>query len=468
MAYSKDYMEQWFKGIRDERITHANTATRIGQAFLMLLHYILDPDTPFLRKDREDSTEFLLRLLGGAVVGESGQIRLNPDGSITCGSINVEGSAIFRELVFNHQNVLEGDTYFTDKGIIETVEYLGGGQFRFLMRKEYENDIVSFHAYDVLRCSMNNLDTARTYKTSWMRVDSVDIAANTMDVTLYDGEDVPGGINYEPEAAARVVRWGNQADKERQQVFFISSEDGRFLFLQGVTKPIIDDTNCSAFIGLPPDLDFLKDLPINKRQPYVYARGLIVQDLIRVDYKGNPEYIARDRGTWNPDTQYIHGYDEEAQAYYTDRVWWGGCFWQAAVERPTTGKEPRFNNADWVCLIGGANMSMEIVSTKGDSFPANRPWRTTLIAEVYNAEMQLTEQEIGKENITWQRISGDADGDIAWNIIHAAGTTGLHLDINSQTDISGNWEQGTSVGFQCDIYFPEKEQTLSAQYSILM
>ena len=468
MAQDTNYMRRFFEGIRDERITHANTATRIGTAFLMLLHYLLDDDTPFIRKDQEDQTEYLLRLLAGAVIGESGQIRLNPDGSIRCSRLTVEGSAIFSELVFNHQNVLEGDTYFTDRGIIEDVEYLGEGQYRLKLRKLYDNDRVTFHAYDVLKCSMNNLDTARTFRTSWMRVDSVSIDDNSIDVTLYDGEDVPGGVNYAPEAAARMIRWGNQIDKDRQQVFFISSEDGRFLFLQGVTKPILDDGNYSAFIGLPPDLDCLRNLPINKRQPYIYARGLIVQDIIRVDYQGNPQYTARDRGTWDAETQYIHGYDEEAQGFFIDRVWWGGCLWQAAVEKPTVGCEPRYNNPDWACLLGGKNMSLEIVSTAGDSFPAGKPWQTTLVASLWNAEMQISDTEIGWDNISWQRISQDREGDMAWNITHAQGTLGFTLPLDSTVDYPGNWEAGAQVGFRCDVYLPEQNDTFSAMYSILM
>lgn len=468
MPYNTDYMRQWFEGIRDERMTHANTATRVGTAFLMLLNYLLDSDTPFIRKDQEDSTSYLLHLLAGAVIGESGQIRLNPDGSITCGRINVLGSAVFNELVFNHQNVLEGDTYFTDRGIIDRMEYMGGGQYRLTMRKMYDNDQVTFHTYDVLRCAMNNLDTARTYKTSWMRVDGVDLTTNTIEVTLYDDEDVPGGVNYAPEPAARMVRWGNQIDESRQQTFFISSEDGRFLFLQGVTKPILDEGNYSAFIGIPPDLDFLNDLPINKRQPYIYARGLIVQDIIRVDYKGNPQYTPRDRGTWDETIRYIYGYDEEAKGYFVDRVWWGGCLWQAAVESPTVGKEPRYNNADWVCLLGGKNMSMNIVSTSGDYFPAGKPWQTTLEASLWNAEMRIAEEEIGLQNISWQRISHDTQGDQAWNIQHPQGTIGLQLELDSTIDYPGTWEAGSKVSFLCDVYLPEQDSVYSAMYSILM
>ena len=468
MAISVDYIRQWFEGIRDERVTHANTATRVGTAFLMLLNYLLDPDTPFIRKDRDDQTNYLLTLLAGAVIGEAGKIRLNADGSITCGQIYVDGSAVFNELVFNHQNVLEGDTYFTDRGIIDDVRYLGSGTFRLTMRKMHENDRVTFHAYDVLRCAMNNLDVGRTYSTSWMRVDSVDLNANTIDVTLYDDEDVPGGVNYPPQAAARMVRWGNQIDPDRQQVFFVSSEDGRFLFLQGVTKPIIDDTNYSAFIGLPPDMDFLRNLPVNKRRPYVYAQGLIVQDIIKVDYLGNPEYTARDCGTWDSTRQYIHGYDEVAQGYFSDRVWWGGCLWQAAVAKPTIGKEPRFNNADWVCLLGGKNMSMEILSTAGDSFPAGKPWQTTLVASLWNAELQIAEREIGRNNIRWERISNDTQGDVAWGLQHAQGTVGFELSLDSTVDYPGTWEAGSKVSFKCTVYITEQNDSYSAMYSILM
>lgn len=433
---------------------------------LALLSYIAT--APYLRKDQADATNYLLSLLAGAVVGESGQIRLNPDGSISCKRFVVEGSAIFNELVSNHQNVLEGDTYFTDKGIIENIVFLGNKQYLLTMRKEYEEETVTFHAYDVVRCSINRLDRARTFKTSWMRVDSVDTTANTMTVTLYDNEDVPGGVNYVPEAAARVVRWGNQVDPDRQQTFFISSRDGRFVFLQGVTQPILRDHNYSAFFGLPPDLEFLEGKPVDSQHPAVFAKTLIAQNIITVDYNGNPEFKPRDRGFWDSTVQYIRGYDEVAQGWYVDRVWWGGCLWQAAVDLPTVGVEPRFNNADWVCLLGGANMLIEIISSAGDYFPAGKPWQTTLVAEVWNAEMKVEEFEINSQYITWQRISDDRQGDIAWNIQHAQGTQGLTLEVDSTVDVPSPWMAGSKVGFQIDITLPQLPEPLTARYSIIM
>ncbi len=469
MAQDINYIRQWLESIRDERATHANTATRIGTAFLMILNYILDSDTPYLRKDQEDSTRYLLRLLAGAVIGESGQIRLNPDGSIICSKIHVNGSAIFDEVVFNHQNVLEGDTFFTDKGIIEDVEYLQGNQLQITLRKEHDNDVITFHQYDCLRCSMNNLDTQRTFKTSWFLVDSVDTSTNSMIVTLYDNEDVPGGSNYAPMTRANIIRWGNPVDTSRQQLFFVSSQDGRFLFLQGVTQPIITESNYSAFLGLPPNLDILSGLHLNSNQPYIFARGLIVQDIIKINYQGNPQYTARDCGIWSSTHQYINGYDEQERGYFSDRVWWGGCLWKAAVSLPTLGREPRYNNADWVCLLGGANTYIEITSEAGDAFPAGQAWSTRLIADVYNGEMKLTEEEIGRSRITWQRISEDTEGDIAWNIIHATGTTGLILSISSTADFPGEWTAQAKVSFQCDIYIPElREEPYSQEYSITM
>lgn len=297
-----------------------------------------------------------------------------------------------------------------------------------------------------------------------MRIDSISTTNNSAIVTMYDGDDVPGGENFAPSAASRTIRWGNQKDKERQQVFFISSVDGRFLFLQGVDKPIIDDNQYSAWIGCPPEMDILKGLPINKKQPYIYARGLIVQDLIRIDYKGQPEYTFRDLGTWDSTHLYIHGPENDNDGnligYFTDRVWWGGCYWQCAAAQATTGHEPRYNNADWMCLIGNGDITMEITSSAGNFFRNNQYFETTLSAEVKHAEMVISEGEIGFDNITWTRHSDDEAGDVAWNAKHLPGKCGLSININFTEDIPINWGKGGVVTFQCEAQI-DKEKLIA-------
>ena len=464
-------LRQLFTTIRDERRTHANTATRVGSAFLALLDYL--DSAPFLRKDCEDTDGFLLRLLKGAVIGDNAEISLMPDGSVSCGSIRVNGAAVFDELVFNRQNVLEGDTYFTDRAIIESVSHTDLNQYLLTFRREYDDDRITFHANDILLGRVNNLDRAKTFRSFWLRVEQVDSEANTALCTLYADADCPGGYNSAPVAAARVIRWGNAVDEARQSVWFVSSNDGRWLFLQGVNKPKLDDnehgSNYAGFIGLPPDIEATRDLIsrgiISKSQPYLFFRGIMAQDFIKVDYKGNPEYTPRDCGQWNASRRYIHGYDADARGYYADRVWWGGCYWQCAVSE-SAGSEPRFNNTDWVCIIGGGNMAVQIVSSAGNFFRADTDWTTDLVATVYNAEMQLQESEIGLAAITWLRQSADADGDAAWNMRHPTGSVGLTLHIDSRTDLPSAWTAGSSVGFMVIVTFPDGA-AYSAQYTVI-
>ena len=57
-------------------------------------------------------------------------------------------------------------------------------------------------------------------------------------------------------------------------------------------------------------------------------------------------------GVWDSNTQYIHGYDPIEQMHVTHMVWYGGCGWQCAVDKATVGTPPRWNNADWICVVG--------------------------------------------------------------------------------------------------------------------
>ena len=58
-------LEKDFAAIRDERGTQANTANRIGSAFLSLLSYI--GSAAFLRKDVPDTAEQVMTFLKGII-----------------------------------------------------------------------------------------------------------------------------------------------------------------------------------------------------------------------------------------------------------------------------------------------------------------------------------------------------------------------------------------------------------------
>lgn len=456
--------------VRDERQLYANTATRVGNVLLALLDYI--EHAPYLHSDSENEVQYLMTLLKGCIIGESANTILNPDGSIICKTIHVNGSAVFDELVFNHQNVLEGDTYFSDRAIVDHIERHDLSHYTLYLRKMFDADEFTFSVGDIVRWSINNLLSKGTYNNGYARVDAV--SADTMDVTMYNDIDCPGGVNCEPEDGCRLVRHGHVSDPMRQSTFYISSSTGCFMFLQGVDKPILEDsangTNYAAWIGLPPNTHMANELlakgVITPDQPWLYFRGIIVQDLIQVDYKGVPRYTSRE-WEWNATQQFMHGYDTVEKGYFTDYVWYKGLLWKAAVEKPTIGVAPRFNNTDWICVRGKEDIKIDLISSMGDAFRAGTAWETTLVATVWHGEMQLEESEIGMTNISWTRDWDKGAGDDAWNMLHGKGKCGLQLPIKSVDDLPGEWKHDSSVRFRIDINIPEYG-TFSSEYSIII
>ena len=460
-----------FEVIRDEKRTHANTAERIGNAFLSILPYLGE----FLRKDRPETVQYLLTLLQGAVIGDSNQITLNPDGSITCGRIHVEGSAIFDELVINKQTVNEGDQVYSNRGIIEKVEMIGADQFRLTFRKEHDNDVTTFKVHDCLKCKMNNLDTDGTYFTSWFRVLSVDYEQNTADVILYPDDEVPGGENYGPVERAVVSRWGNAVDKDRQQQFYLSSTDGRFCFLQNVTKPIINDegSNATAFIGLPmTDIPVLKRLvdegTLGKDDPILYAKTAVVEKLITVKQDGTPDYYQREFDFWDPERQYIRDYDEEEQRYVQDNVWYGSSLWRCIVKKAAIGKPPGLTNTDWACIRSGG-LVLDIESTEGDWFNGEKNFTTTLVAMVSHGDLIISDDDI--ESVEWTRESGDDAADQAWNINQAKTVQAMSLTVTYDldhpelSDIPVSLGYGSKCGFRCTVRVADN--VITNKYSVI-
>lgn len=458
-------LEQLFSTIRNERRMHANTAERVGEAFLSILPYLGN----FISKDKPETVQYLLTLLAGAVIGDSGQIRLNPDGSITCHSIHVDGSAIFDELVFNRQRVNEGNQLYTDRGVIEQVDILDNGHLRLTFRKEYELQQHTFQEHDCLVCNMNNLDAEGTNFYSWLRVHSVNRESNTVDAVLYPDAECPGGANYYPQVGATVARWGNAVDTDRQQLFYLSATDGNFCFLQGVTKPIINDegSNTSAFVGLPVESvptikKLLNEGTLHRDKTVMYAQTLIAENIITAKHDGTPDYIQREWNEWDPEKQYIRGYDEEEQRYVQDNVWHGGSLWRCIVKKAAIGKEPSLTNTDWVCLRTGG-LVLDIESTEGDWYNGDKNFTTTLVAMLMHGDLIISDDDI--ESVVWTRESGDDAADEAWNINQAkktqtmALTVSYALDHPELSDIPVGLDYGSKCGFRCTVRYADTERT---------
>lgn len=85
----KENIQKIFERIRDERGTHANTATRIGEAFLALLSYVRGLFGSFLRKDVDDTAQGIIRFMKGLKVG-NGDKGIDDKGNAVLGSVVVD------------------------------------------------------------------------------------------------------------------------------------------------------------------------------------------------------------------------------------------------------------------------------------------------------------------------------------------------------------------------------------------
>ena len=83
-------LREAFEAIRDERIKHANTATRIGNAFLSLLDYAANADEDKLSAIHDDTARGLITFLKGIKIGKD--FSFDRSGNIVAHSITSENA----------------------------------------------------------------------------------------------------------------------------------------------------------------------------------------------------------------------------------------------------------------------------------------------------------------------------------------------------------------------------------------
>lgn len=356
----------------------------------------------------EKGLEALLHnsFLGGASFGPfvAGGAGANIDaaGNAEFESITARSFLKVFELIYNRINALEGNTSFAHSGTIDSID----GDV-VTMRKRWEGDFTAFQPGDIIYGYVNDLEgeNGGQYYKAWAWVKSVNRAQNQLQIVKYPDAQVPGGTNHDLSAGMVVTRWGNNIEANaiswanpdysavirktdngytntRQSTFFISCEDGNLVELMGVNKPILEPRNYGTVLGrlpgglLSPETSKL----INDGQPYLYARGIVVQDLIRIDYNGVITRVANYRGTWDPATAAspTDFYRSTEGAY--DTVTWNNCLWQCVTSG--TKDEPSNATGSWVNMSGGVEV------------PTLSVWKiipnTDIVTLRYNAEGAIT------------------------------------------------------------------------------
>ena len=376
--------------IRDEVAEAANTAYRVGQLLADMIVMLQQSSGDYLSSAHDDTAhghitfakgasvregldvEGASSLRGGATFGDfrSGIVggrggRIDGDGNAEVESLTVRSYLRATELLINRITAIEGDWLMTESGTVEHVEPMGGGRYRLRLRRRWDNDYTAFAPLDILKGVVNTMAaralgvvdapdaSAPLYATSWMLVQDVDLSTNTIGVQLYDDDpaQIPSGRNTPPVVGMNLARWGNQRNAERQSCLYLSSREGRIVHLSHVDSPILSDSDVSSSFGTVPD--FLRQMlgdVLAPDQDYVFARGLIVQDIIRLGADSLPMPEIVDRGVWKSDARYYHkSRNADTSVYEISDVWHEGAKWRCLAN--SQGVAPSASRAtQWLLL----------------------------------------------------------------------------------------------------------------------
>ena len=379
-------LQQRAEQIRDEVQEAANTAQRVGQLLIDLIALIKGADSRYLSGIRPDTAHAPIHFAQGLTSrGIQVQGTANVEGALSVGDfqagmsgagISADGTAEVErltvrsklevaEMQINRLTAMEGDWLLTESGTVEHVEQRGA-QWVLTMRRRFEGDFTAFAVHDVIKGIVSTaavrafrpntpLPTPETaiYAVAWLRVESVDINENSITCSLYDNADVPGGANMQPCEGMNLARWGNTSIAERRSCLYLSSREGRIMHLQGVTAPKITPENQRAAFGSLPEF-LKKELAgvIDANDDYLFARGLVVQDIIRLDAKASPIPEIVDRGNWKQGAKYYGGTrNPETKRFEISDVWRDGARWRCTTTKSEgTTEEPAPNSIHWTLI----------------------------------------------------------------------------------------------------------------------
>ena len=410
----------------------------------------------------------------GMLLGTGG--RIDELGNAEFESITSRSSIIAKELIVNRQTAMESNFVFTESGMVESVTEIpaaaegGNVTYDLKLQKRWDADFTAFRENDVVLASINTLTENGKYYDMWLRVLSVNTVTNTITVVCYPDDECPSKKNYPPCELARLIRWGNAVDEDRQSCWYISSSEGLLVWLDHVTKPIIDKTNYSLAMGKLPDaLSFLfQDFPTaNKRDGAFYAKWMMAASFQQIDYQGNPIYTTRDRGVWSlPVAQGDNPYRNGDRTI--DTVYYLGCKWQCLEDKTT--KPPTYSSTAWAFVEGNPYFTLEMLSSKYWNFRlsdlmatnADGSWKvfTTLsvVGRLYNQDVTDS-----MTNVVWTRETNNPTADNKWALSHA--NSGLSVDLTYE-DLGGTAFRVGTVVFRCSAEIKDGETMYSEDVSV--
>lgn len=420
------------------------------------------------------------------------------------------------ELLVNRMQAQEGDTVFSDNDQIDRVDkYVdptdSSVSYVLSLKEKWAGYYTPQMYGNILKGVINTLaakdagvsdvqdsqtvekDGSNSFFTSWMRVIATHNTDNTLSpnqirVVLYGDNEVPAQKNFEPCELMTMTRWGcinystsdasKYADegldtqdailasiKRRQQVFYISTSEGRIVKLTGVDSPILRNGNYGTTLGILPE--FVQNYPVVHDRmiagrDYLYAQGVVVGDFIKIDVEGNPIPTVVDKGEWQNNTPYYYNkFNETTQQYETHRVRHNGGTWQCLQSQPVisggveTYYEPKWNSPYWMLVDGNDNLTIEFVSSKGYSFRRGYV-DTDITPHLFYGNVDIT-SDVAAEYWNWTRESesGKTAQDETWDAQHQH-MKEIHL---SNLDMPSTWSTRDKAIFTCTVTLNDGKTT---------
>ena len=281
--------------------------------------------------------------------------RIDAMGNAEFQSMAVRGFFRAAEYQINRSALSEGDVFHTENGLVKSAEQQPDGRWKVVLQERFQGDVTGFRTGDILRGAYNGIGTsgdAAEIRTSWLRVEAVDAKAGTLTASLYADNQTPEGRNAPPVPLMRLARWGNTTDPERQSHIVESATEGRIVRRVKVSAPIVDGTQSDGFVvgKLPAWLREHFGAAVADASDYVFARGIITQNILRYTPAGRPLAERVDRGLWSASARYF--YEEqnpETGAFEISRVWHDGALYELA--RGGNGNTaPAENSTHWTLI----------------------------------------------------------------------------------------------------------------------
>lgn len=433
-------LEKDFAAIRDERGTQANTANRIGSAFLSLLSYI--GSAAFLRKDVPDTAEQFMTFLKGIMamavsyfqgivnkgdINNDGNItntgNISNEGDVTTKNLTVTGKATFFELEFLKAKaaggiIIQSAATFKVDDYEETADgyacyQLGEKDGKVLRQMCRKADQMLCH--DGL-----NVDVGVSHNLSnhyyWRLV--TDAPAQPVErggkkylkIVLSKTDFAKG--SDKPQVGDEQAQVGNRVDADRQCVIISSAYQS---LDNGLVAPY-----WAKYVGVD---DY--NLETHRETYFAMNDNQIVGNLRARSSSGEIRPVPVLLGEWNRGQE--HG--------YYDSVTHDGRQWLCIVEPgKRTTEEPGKGDA-WMLLVdkgdkGESSYTVNILTdTPNGNIIRNGQGSVWLFAVVYYGTKEITES-LKDWQFSWVIHSGNPEFDKLWNKRHQQ--CGRKIELSAQ------------------------------------